>query len=134
MRSISPNDSLLVGGVSGLHAHGLRPGALTGEEEEVDISRVALARESTAATPGKPWSINILVALSERFGRDFVTLAKLATVAGGDAQLLARVEETFGQLAMICGVVAVEEGLVAALDDEAGNVHDEQRRSRERAR
>lgn len=54
---------------------------------------------------------------------DRVLLVKLAPVLGRNAQLLARVEEALGQLGVVGGVVAVEEGLVAALDHEAGDVH-----------
>lgn len=55
--------------------------------------------------------------------RDGLLLVKLSAVLGGDAQLLARAEQTLGELAVVCGVVAVQEGLVAALHHEAGNVH-----------
>lgn len=50
-------------------------------------------------------------------------LAELASILGDSAQLPARVEEALGQLAVVGGVIAVEQGLVAALDDEASDVH-----------
>lgn len=56
--------------------------------------------------------------------RDFFLLLKLATILGDNAQLLARAQEAFGQLAMIGGVVAVEQGLVSALHHVTGDIHD----------
>lgn len=55
---------------------------------------------------------------------DRISLSKLSAVLGDDAQLLANVEQSLGKLVVISGVVAIEQGLVSALDNEAGNIHD----------
>lgn len=57
------------------------------------------------------------------FGGDLLRLAELASILGHDAQLLARVEQALGQLAVVRREVAVQQGLVSALNDEAGDVH-----------
>lgn len=65
----------------------------------------------------------ILIVSLDVFSRHLFRLAKLASILSHDAQLLARVEQALGQLAMIGGEVAVEQSLVSAPDDEAGDVH-----------
>ncbi len=65
----------------------------------------------------------ILIVSLDVFGRHLLRLAKLASILSHDAQLLARVEQALGQLAMIGGEVAIEQSLVSAPDDEAGDVH-----------
>lgn len=57
------------------------------------------------------------------FRRDGFRLVELATVPRGDAQLLARAQQALGQLAVIGGVVTIDEGVVSSLEDEAGDVH-----------
>lgn len=65
----------------------------------------------------------ILIVSLDVLGRHLLRLAKLASILSHDAQLLARVEQALGQLAMIGREVAVEQSLVSAPDDEAGDVH-----------
>lgn len=54
---------------------------------------------------------------------DSLGLVELATVPRGDAQLLARAQQALGELGVVGGVVAVDEGIVTSLEDKAGNVH-----------
>lgn len=57
------------------------------------------------------------------FRSDGLRLVKLAAVACSDAQLLARAQQTLGQLAVIGGVIAIDKGIVTSLEDETSNVH-----------
>lgn len=65
----------------------------------------------------------ILIVCPDVLGGSLLGLAELASILCDGAQLPARVEEAFGQLAVVGGVIAVEQGLVAALDNEASDVH-----------
>lgn len=56
-------------------------------------------------------------------GGELACLVEFAAVSRGDAEPLAGVQEALAELGVICGIVAVEERLVAALDNEAGDVH-----------
>lgn len=96
----------------------------------MDMSDSATCDQSTRSVPAPPLGEEsgeagdiILNVCLDIFGGDLLRLAELAAVLGHDAQLLARVEQALGQLAMVCREVAVQQSLVSALDDEAGDVH-----------
>lgn len=65
----------------------------------------------------------ILIVCLDVLGGSWLGLAELASILGDGAQLPARVEEALGQLAVVGGVIAIEQSLVAALDNEASDVH-----------
>lgn len=95
----------------------------------MDMSGLRSAQVSSIAA-SLPWrrqrrrADDIILNVSlDVLGRHLLRLAKLASILSHDAQLLARVEQALGQLAMIGGEVAVEQSLVSAPDDEAGDVH-----------
>lgn len=48
---------------------------------------------------------------------------ELATVSRGNAQFLARAQQLLGELAVVGGVVTIDESIVATLEYKAGNVH-----------
>lgn len=54
---------------------------------------------------------------------DGLCLVELATVPRGNAQLLARAQQALGQLAVIGGVVTIDERIVTSLEDETGDIH-----------
>jgi hypothetical protein len=56
--------------------------------------------------------------------RNLVLVVKLATVLGRKTQLLATAQQPLGQALMIGRVIAIEESLIAALDNEFGDIHD----------
>lgn len=66
---------------------------------------------------------SLLSILGDIFSGNRAPLVKLAAVLGGNAQFPASIQKLLGQLRMIDGIVAVKEGFVASLDDEAGDVH-----------
>lgn len=65
----------------------------------------------------------LLMGLCDLFRGDLVMVVKLSAILGGNVELLAAAQQFLGQALVISRVVAVEESLVAALDDELGDIH-----------
>lgn len=65
----------------------------------------------------------LLMVLCDLFRGDLVMVVKLSAILGGNVELLAAAQQFLGQALVISRVVAVEESLVAALDDELGDIH-----------
>lgn len=65
----------------------------------------------------------LLMVLCDLFRGDLVMVVKLSAILGGNVELLAAAQQFLGQALVISRVVAVEESLVAALDDEFGDIH-----------
>jgi len=122
MRPRLAGDALGIGRVGGLDAQGIRPGALAREQQEVDVAG-ARVRDSPAGPRTERGIDDLLMALGDVASRYGFLLGELGSLLGRDSQLLATVEQLLGQLALVRAVIAVEEGLVSARDDELGDVH-----------
>lgn len=67
--------------------------------------------------------VSLLMVLSDLVWGYWSSLVVLSATLGGNAQLLAAVEQPPGQLCPICGVVTIEQGLIPRGHDELRNVH-----------
>jgi hypothetical protein len=118
-----PRDVLVrvVFGVGGLHGHGLRPCSLRGEQQQVEES------EPLASLCGNPRTS--ILNIARDIGSGDGGLCSIFGVLGGcTAELLLHDADAARNLGAVGAVVAQQEGGLAELADEFGDVHLGQRR------
>jgi hypothetical protein len=80
------------------------------------------------ATQGVRWE-SVLLILRDVFRSDKILLREFASVPRRYANFFADVENVFGELSMVCGVVAIKQSLIPSSHDKAGDVHGSQDRN-----